>query len=814
MLEKKNRPALRWFLLLAVIIGLVDLSFIWFNHLETVRTELLRRARENRSAMSSATTINLRSIASSMQLQAMLLSEDRRVRSLLSQARQTLLAQNGTGNGQAEVLRTELYEEILPEWEWLKKRSAARFLHFHVMPGPRSFLRVYDPGRFGDQGLHDAVNTAVASGRPAVAFETGRVYSGIRGAAPVTGNDDRDSPVVGVVEVGAPFETLIGNLREAFAEFGTNVQLAILLRRSHLDRTMWPDKLRHRDTLNIGSEGYVVESSTSDTIRLLARRGFMKDLVSTLPGVEIVELNRFRYEVMAFEIPMQGVVPSDGALLWEGQTPSCLLVAWHPIEGAGVLELQSLRRSFFYGLMAYAAIMAAVALAWIYGSRHLRNLVRRRTAELAEANTELQRAERSYRGIYDSAIQGMFQSSLDGSYFSLNPAFVRMLGYDFPGEVNKIPNPAMQMFLGSENNVQLMEKLLHQREIQNHEAELRRKDGSTVYALSNVWLNQDESGTTYIEGIVVDHTARRLMEEKLKEEQRRLNDDLKTAAEVQLSLLPGDVPESECFHAEWRFMPSFQVSGDILNIFELDCDHLAFYVLDVSGHGVPSSLVGASASQALQPYSYFCSWSPEGPGSSKCNHPPKVVLELLNMEFPFERFDRFLTICYMVLNLRTGVLSYCNAGHPEACVLRAGGGLEVLPVKNTIIGIDRSLSFEQGSVSLAPGDKVFVYTDGVIDHRSQEGAFYGEERLMDYLRQHATVSSSDLLDNLTAELMRFGDNAEPRDDITLLAVEFLKPFRGQPLLQNFPQGGQAPDEECGSGSDSRQGRAPFTVGPS
>ncbi|MFW5722498.1 MAG: PP2C family protein-serine/threonine phosphatase, partial [Desulfohalobiaceae bacterium] len=597
--------------------------------------------------------------------------------------------------------------------------------------------------------------------------------------------------LVGVVEVGASFESLILNLREAFAEFGKEVQLAVLLRRSHLDRTLWPDKLLGREILHIAGQDYVVESSTSDMIRMIARSAFLDPLVSGLPGVEVVEFDRSPYEVVALEIPMREAGGrEDTAPAPNGEAPAGLLVAWHPVEGAAGLKLQSLKRNIASGLAAYGVIMAAVGLAWIYGSRHLRNLVRRRTAELAEANTELKRAERSYRGIYDSAIQGMFQSSLDGSYFSLNPAFVHMLGYDFPGEVNKITNPAMQMFLGCENGTQLMEKLLHQREIQNHEAELSRKDGSTVYVLGNVWLNQDESGTTYIEGIVVDHTARRLIEEKLKEEQRRLNQDLRTAAEVQLSLLPGDVPESECFHAEWRFMPSFQVSGDILNIFELDCEHLAFYVLDVSGHGVPSSLVGASASQALQPYSYFCSWSPEGPGSNKCNHPPKVVLELLNMEFPFERFDRFLTICYMVLNLRTGVLSYCNAGHPEACVLRAGGQLEILPVKNTIIGIDRSLNFEQGSVNLAPGDKIFVYTDGVIDHRSQKGEFYGEERLMDYLRQHATVPSSDLLDNLTAELMRFGDNAEPRDDITLLAVEFLKPFQGENLLRAFPQGGK------------------------
>ncbi|MFW5792569.1 MAG: hypothetical protein ACOCVU_07865, partial [Desulfohalobiaceae bacterium] len=95
MLEKKNRPALRWFLLLAAVIALVDLAFIWFTHLETVRSELLRRAQENRSAVSSATTINLRSMASSMQLQATILSEDQRVKSRLARARQVLLAENG-----------------------------------------------------------------------------------------------------------------------------------------------------------------------------------------------------------------------------------------------------------------------------------------------------------------------------------------------------------------------------------------------------------------------------------------------------------------------------------------------------------------------------------------------------------------------------------------------------------------------------------------------------------------------------------------------------------------------------------------------
>jgi sigma-B regulation protein RsbU (phosphoserine phosphatase) len=272
------------------------------------------------------------------------------------------------------------------------------------------------------------------------------------------------------------------------------------------------------------------------------------------------------------------------------------------------------------------------------------------------------------------------------------------------------------------------------------------------------------------------------LNQELLEKQKRLNEDLVAAAEIQKSLLPLSVDAVENLKVAWKFEPCEHMGGDIFNLFQLDDDHWAVYVLDVSGHGVQAAMVTVSVSQFLQPNSGHLFSRKSGKSSTtRVLKTPAEVLAALNGEFPFERFNNFFTITYMIINTKTGDLIYSNAGHPHSIVLRKDGKMELLQSGGPAIGIgDLPLlsghenRYAEGRPHLAPGDKLFIYTDGIVDYQNPEGEFYGTDRFYQTLEALQGESVQGIVEKAVRSLMDFGNNAEPLDDITLLGLEFKK----------------------------------------
>jgi sigma-B regulation protein RsbU (phosphoserine phosphatase) len=224
------------------------------------------------------------------------------------------------------------------------------------------------------------------------------------------------------------------------------------------------------------------------------------------------------------------------------------------------------------------------------------------------------------------------------------------------------------------------------------------------------------------------------------------------------------------------------MGGDIFNLFQLDDDHWAIYMLDVSGHGVEAAMITVSVSQFLQPNSgqLFSrkAWKSSTTGVLKS---PAEVLAALNREFPFERFNNFFTIFYMIINTKTGELIYSNAGHPHPLVLGNDGKMKSLQSGGPAIGIGdlpllngRRNRYVEGRLPLAPGDKLFVYTDGIVDYQNAAEEFYGIDRFYAAINALRNDSVHHIVEQSVKALMDFGGNAEPLDDITLLGLEFKK----------------------------------------
>jgi len=259
--------------------------------------------------------------------------------------------------------------------------------------------------------------------------------------------------------------------------------------------------------------------------------------------------------------------------------------------------------------------------------------------------------------------------------------------------------------------------------------------------------------------------------QELVRKQKSLDEDLKAAAGIQRSLLPQNLPDLKNVSMSWKFLPSELIGGDIFNVLRLDADHAAIYMLDVSGHGVPSALVTVSVSQMLQIRGDHLIQD-----SSPCDFSPRIaspgeVLASLDREYPMERFDKFFTIVYMILDLAKGELVYSNGGHPPPLLMHLDGTVEYLEKGGTIIGLGGVLPFEQGKKSLKRGDRIILYTDGLLERRSPRGGLYGKQRFYESLIKASRAPLETMLDQVFEAVLAFGGPSGPEDDLSLLGIE-------------------------------------------
>jgi sigma-B regulation protein RsbU (phosphoserine phosphatase) len=188
-------------------------------------------------------------------------------------------------------------------------------------------------------------------------------------------------------------------------------------------------------------------------------------------------------------------------------------------------------------------------------------------------------------------------------------------------------------------------------------------------------------------------------------------------------------------------------------------------MLDVCGHGVPAALISVAVSQFLN--------STDGLVGSNCELlSPEIVLNKLDRSFPFERFDSFFSIIYMTIDIKNGWLDYSCAGHPSPVILHSDDTMDILDQRGPIIGFGTETPFGQSSIQLQAGDRVILYTDGLLESRNAAGDYFGKSRLHQVLKNHRREPVQAMVDAVRAEVKEFRQQTAPDDDISLLAVEY------------------------------------------
>ena len=260
--------------------------------------------------------------------------------------------------------------------------------------------------------------------------------------------------------------------------------------------------------------------------------------------------------------------------------------------------------------------------------------------------------------------------------------------------------------------------------------------------------------------------------QKLQEKQHKIEEDLKAAAQIQSALLPSAKPDLKELSFAWQFIPCDRSGGDIFNIHQLDHRTLVAYLVDVSGHGVPAAMVTVSVVQSLLPHGRaVLETNDKNPSLSTARQPSKV-LEILNSEYPIERFDKYFTIVYLIIDRLSGEITYSSAGHPPPLLRRASGTIESLEAGGPMIGLGDMLPFEEGHTRLMKGDRLFLHTDGITEYCHNE-EFFGRQRLESEISRTTGVSLDSACRQIIGSMLDFGGGSRADDDITLVALEYL-----------------------------------------
>lgn len=235
-----------------------------------------------------------------------------------------------------------------------------------------------------------------------------------------------------------------------------------------------------------------------------------------------------------------------------------------------------------------------------------------------------------------------------------------------------------------------------------------------------------------------------------------LESQVRTAAEIQQRMLPQQIPVVPGVDLAAVYVPSFDLGGDFYDIIPLPDENLGLVIADVSGKGVPASLIMASVRAALRAQVDNLYYLYE-------------VMERLNLMLHRDnRPTEFVTIFYGVLDTRNRRLTYCNAGHPPPLHLR-NGKLAELGSDNLVLGIDPDERFQQHLIELKAGDVILMYTDGLPDAVNFSSERFGTARVRESLLRGGSSADS-IAQNLLWDMRRFAGLTKRADDVTMLVA--------------------------------------------
>ena len=252
--------------------------------------------------------------------------------------------------------------------------------------------------------------------------------------------------------------------------------------------------------------------------------------------------------------------------------------------------------------------------------------------------------------------------------------------------------------------------------------------------------------------------------ETITAEKERVSTELNMATQIQEGMLPNiypAFPDRAEFDIYATMDPAREVGGDFYDFFLVDDDHLCMVMADVSGKGVPAALFMMASKIILQ-------------NNAMMGKSPAQILTDTNAAIcANNKMEMFVTVWLGILEISTGKLTAANAGHEYPVIKRTDGGFALLRDKHGfVIGGMEGIKYKEYELTLHPGEKLFLYTDGVPEATDADNALFGTERMLAALNENAGASTVDILKNVRKNVDTFVKDAEQFDDLTMLCMEY------------------------------------------
>ena len=245
-----------------------------------------------------------------------------------------------------------------------------------------------------------------------------------------------------------------------------------------------------------------------------------------------------------------------------------------------------------------------------------------------------------------------------------------------------------------------------------------------------------------------------------------LKSDLAIACEIQQAILPRVFPPfpdiADKLDIAALMTPAKDVGGDFYDFFHIDENRIGFVIADVSGKGIPAAIFMAVSRTLIRATGI------RGGSPAEC-------IDYSNKLLAAESVDcMFVTVFYGIMDISTGEIVYCNAGHNPPCILTHSGEVKPLPMSNdAMVGAVDGLEYTDATLQLDHGDTLFMYTDGVTEALDKDNGEFGEQRMQTTLAGAAGQDCQSMVESMKTAVAAFAGEAEQSDDITVMALKRL-----------------------------------------
>ncbi|HMV26824.1 MAG TPA: SpoIIE family protein phosphatase [bacterium] len=241
-------------------------------------------------------------------------------------------------------------------------------------------------------------------------------------------------------------------------------------------------------------------------------------------------------------------------------------------------------------------------------------------------------------------------------------------------------------------------------------------------------------------------------------ERKRLEEELELARKIQMGLLPKDFPKLNNFEVYGLNISSKQVGGDYFDVLKINETQYIIAIADVSGKGVPASLLMSNVQASLLAL------------STEVSDFSKLVYKVNNIIYANTDSEKFITFFGGVLDIEKRTFTYVNAGHNPPYWRKTDGTLHTLDKGGLLLGMLPDMPYEQETITLSPGEGIVMFTDGVTEAMNEKLDQYDESRLEALIKTHPKITAKECTEKIAAEVKTFAGAAPQSDDITVVIL--------------------------------------------